>query len=218
MSIIVPAFLVQSEQEFIEKLKLVEQDCSLIQVDVLDGSLFPNISWFDPIAIGHLSTTVEMELHLMVENPIPIIEAWQKHVPTFKRAIVSAEMHRPDGSVTTYVKDMLHLNVGIAINPETPLKEIEEVLHEIDQLTVMGVHPGKSGQPFEGEYILDKIQQAKHHRPELIVEMDGGVTEDLIPKLIEVGVDRIVCGSLIFKNEHPTKELQRLNQLVQKSV
>jgi ribulose-phosphate 3-epimerase len=218
MSIIVPAFLVQSEQEFIEKLKLVEQDCSLIQVDVLDGSLFPNTSWFDPIAIGQMSTSVEIELHLMVENPIPIIEAWQKHVPTFKRAIVSAEMHRPDGSVTAYVKDILHLDVGVAIDPETPLKEIEEVLHEIDQLTVMGVHPGKSGQAFEGEYILDKIKQAKHHRPELVIEMDGGVTEELIPKLIEAGIDRIVCGSLIFKNEQPTKELQRLNQLVQKTA
>lgn len=218
MTQIVPAFLVQSEEEFREKLRLVENDCSVVQVDILDGSLFPNISWFDPIAIGKISTPVEIELHLMVENPIPIIEAWQKHVPTFKRAIVSAEMHRPDGSVTAYVKDMLHLNVGIAINPETPLKEIEEVLHEIDQLTVMGVHPGKSGQAFEGEYILDKIKQAKHHRPELVIEMDGGVTEELIPRLVEAGVDRIVCGSLIFNNENPTKELQRLNQLVQKTA
>lgn len=214
MSQIVPAFLVTSEKEFEEKLRLVENDCSLIQVDVLDGSLFPNISWFDPLAIGQMSTTVEMELHLMVENPIPIIEAWQKHVPTFKRAIVSAEMHRPDGAVTAHVKDMLSLEVGIAINPETPLKEVEEVLHEIDQLTVMGVHPGKSGQNFEGEYILNKISQAKHHRPELIVEMDGGATEELIPKLLEAGVDRIVCGSLIFGNGNPTQQLQRLNKIV----
>jgi pentose-5-phosphate-3-epimerase len=44
--------------------------------------------------------------------------------------------------------------------------------------------------------------------------MDGGVTEELIPRLVEAGVERIVCGSLIFNNENPTKELQRLNRLV----
>lgn len=210
---IVPAFLVTSEKEFEEKLRLVENDCTLIQVDVLDGSLFPNISWFDPIAIGQMSTKVEMELHLMVENPLPIIEAWQKYVPTFKRAIVSAEMHRPDGVVVAYAKDILTIETGVAIDPETPLKEIEDVLHIIDQLTIMGVHPGKSGQTFVGDYIHDKIRFAKHHRPDLMIEIDGGVTEELIPKLIEDGVDRIVCGSLIFENVNPTQELQRLNQI-----
>jgi ribulose-phosphate 3-epimerase len=211
---IVPAFLVESEQQFEKQLRAIENDCSLIQIDILDGTLFPNISWFDPVAIGQLSTNVEIELHLMVENPIPIIEAFQKHVPNMKRAIVSAEMHRPTGAVTSYSKDVLNLEVGVAINPETPLKEIEEVLHSIDQLTVMGVHPGSMGQSFKGDVIFDKIKQVKHHRPELVIEMDGGVTEELIPRLVEAGVERIVCGSLIFNNENPTKELQRLNRLV----
>lgn len=214
MKQIVPAFLVESEQQFERQLREVENDCSLIQIDILDGTLFPHISWFDPVAIGQLSTSIEIELHLMVENPIPIIEAFQKHVSTLKRAIVSAEMHRPDGAVTSYIKDILKLEVGIAVNPETPLKEIEEVLHTIDQLTVMGVHPGSMGQPFEGDAILDKIRQAKHHRPDLIIEIDGGVTEELIPKLIDAGVNRIVSGSLIFKSEQPTEQLKRLNQLV----
>lgn len=211
---IVPAFLVESEQNFEQQLRQIENDCTLIQIDVLDGTLFPHISWFDAVTIGQHATNVEIELHLMVENPIPIIEAFQKNVPTFKRAIVSAEMHRPTGSVTAYVKDILKLEVGVAINPETPMKEIEEVLHEIDQLTIMGVHPGSMGQPFAGEAILDKIRQARHHRPDLMIEVDGGVTEELIPKLIEAGVNRIISGSLIFKSPNPTQQLQRLNQLM----
>lgn len=214
MKKIVPAFLAQSAKEFEEKLRLVEKDCTLVQVDVLDGSLFENTSWFDAVAVGQMATTVEFELHLMVENPIPIVEAWQKFVPTFKRAIVSAEMHRPNGSVTSYIKDILKLDVGVAINPETPLAEIESVLHEIDQLTVMGVHPGKSGQPFEGEFLLEKIKQARHHCPELVIEMDGGVTDELIQPLIAAGVDHICAASLIFKNEQPTEKLKQLNQLI----
>ncbi|OGL77586.1 hypothetical protein A3E97_04895 [Candidatus Uhrbacteria bacterium RIFCSPHIGHO2_12_FULL_47_12] len=211
---IVPAFLVESEQQFEKQLRAVEHDCSLIQIDILDGTLFPHTSWFDPIAIGQLKTSVEIELHLMVENPIPIIEAFQKHVPTLKRAIVSAEMHRPIGAVTSYIKDILGLEVGVAINPETPIKEIEEVLHTIDQLTVMGVHPGSMGQPFEGDAILDKIKLTKHHRPDLCIEIDGGVTEQLIPSLLQAGVDRIVSGSVLFKSSNPAATLKQLNQLI----
>lgn len=214
MTQIVPAFLVESEQQFEKQLRAIENDCSLIQIDVLDGTLFPNISWFDPVAIGQLSTNVEMELHLMVENPIPIIEAFQKHVPNMKRAIVSAEMHRPIGAVTSYIKDILGLEVGVAVSPETPLKEIEEVLHSIDQLTVMGVHPGSMGQTFEGEIILDKIKQAKHHRPDLHIEVDGGVTEALIPTLMSAGADRIISGSSIFHSEHPSETLKHLQSIL----
>jgi len=214
MSQIVPAFLVESEQQFEKQLREIENDCSLIQIDVLDGTLFPHISWFDPVAIGALSTNVEMELHLMVENPIPIIEAFQKHVPNMKRAIVSAEMHRPIGAVTSHIKDILGLEVGVAVSPETPLKEIEEVLHSIDQLTVMGIHPGSMGQPFEGDIILDKIKQARHHRPDLKIELDGGVTEILIPTLINAGVDRIISGSGIFHSEHPNETLKHLQSIL----
>lgn len=214
MKQIVPAFLVESEQQFEKQLRDVENDCSLIQIDILDGTLFPHTSWFDPVAIGALSTNVEMELHLMVENPIPIIEAFQKQVPNMKRAIVHAEMHRPLGTIIGYIKDELNLEVGVAINPETPLKEIEEVIHHINQLTIMGVHPGQMGQHFEGEMILDKIRQAHHHRPDLIIEIDGGVTETLIPTLLNVGASRIVSGSSIFRSEHPNETLKHLQNLL----
>ena len=79
MSQIVPALLVKSEKEFETNLRVVENDCTLIQVDVLDGTLFPNTSWYDPRAIGTLKMTVQIEGHFMVENPIPIIETFQKH-------------------------------------------------------------------------------------------------------------------------------------------
>ncbi|MEK7451893.1 MAG: hypothetical protein AAB664_00995 [Patescibacteria group bacterium] len=209
---IIPAFLVKSEQEFEQKLRLVEHACSLIQVDILDGSLFNNVCWFDPIAIGQLTTSVEMELHLMVENPIPIIEEFQKHVPNLKRAIVTAEMHRPTGAVIAYIKDVLKLEAGVAINPETPLHEIEDVIHLIDQLTIMGVHPGQSGQAFLGEMILDKIKAARHHRHDLMIEMDGGLTEELIQPLLDAGANRLCAASLLFKDENPQEKLRRLYQ------
>ncbi|NQV90330.1 hypothetical protein HQ487_02885 [Candidatus Uhrbacteria bacterium] len=218
---IVPAFLVESEKEFEKNLRLVENDCRLIQVDVLDGSLFPNTCWYDPERIGALKTDVEMELHLMVENPIPIIEAWIKHVPTFKRAIVHTEMHRPSGVVTGYIKDELKRKVGIALNPESPLSEIEEVLHSVDQLTIMSVHPGLQGQTFgdpqhigNAEYILEKIRSARAHQPNLTIEIDGGITEELIKPLIQAGANRLCIGSSLFKTADPTATLKSFNTLI----
>ncbi len=220
---IVPAFLVESEKEFEQNLRLVERDCTLIQVDVLDGSLFPNTCWYDPERIGALKTNIEIELHLMVGNPIPIIEAWKQYVPTFKRAIVHAEMHRPTGAVTGYIHDILNLEVGVAINPESPLKEIEEVIHHIDELTIMSVRPGHQNQTFgdpehggDLDSILEKIREARAHRPELVIEVDGGVTIELIEPLVRAGANRLCVGSAIFKSEDPTGTLRTFNDAIKK--
>lgn len=220
---IVPAFLVESEKEFEKNLRAVENDCKIIQVDVLDGSLFPNTSWYDPQRIGALKTNVEMELHLMVENPLPIIEAWKKHVPTFKRAIVHAEMHRPTGAVTGYIHDVLGLEVGVAIDPESPLKEIEEVIHHVSVLTIMSVRPGHEGQTFGDpahggsvEMILEKIREARAHCPDLVIEVDGGITTELIEPLARAGASRLCVNSAIFKTEDPADALKKMKKNISK--
>ena len=221
MKEIIPALLVESEKEFETKFRAIEKDCSLVQIDVLDGTLFPNTTWFDPVAIGAIKTSVEIEAHFMVENPIPIIEEFKRLVPTFTRAIVSAEIHRPLGAVVGHIHDILGLKVGVAINPETPLHEIEEVIHTIDQLTIMGVHPGSQGQTFgdsqnfsSPDAIFEKIEQARNHRKDLTIEIDGGVTEELIKPLIKAGVQRICIGSLIFRSENPSDKLKELNKFI----
>ncbi|MBI4591890.1 hypothetical protein HY733_00350 [Candidatus Uhrbacteria bacterium] len=221
MTQIVPAFLVESEKEFERNLRLIEHDCTLIQVDVLDGSLFPNTCWYDPERIGALKTDVKMELHLMVENPIPIIEAWKRHVPTFTRAIVHTEMHRPSGVVTGYIRDELKLEIGIALNPESPLSEVEEVLHEVNQLTIMSVHPGFQGQTFgdpqhggDPEFIYEKVRAAHAHRSDLLIEVDGGITKEHLEPLVRAGTNRLCIGSAIFKTDNPTGTLKTFNKLI----
>src|SRR3989339_937181 len=176
---VIPSLLVESAAEFERRLRLVEHDCETIHVDILDGSMFGNTSWHDARAVAAMRTNVKYELHLMVENPLPIIEAWHEHVKNTRRAIVHAEISRPFGTVLEHVREFMKLEGGIAINPETPLTDVENVLHQVEQLLVMGVHPGTSGQPFEGEYILEKIRAARNHRPDLAIEIDGGVTAEL---------------------------------------
>lgn len=218
MAEIIPAFLVHSHDEFERKLRQVEDYCQTIQVDILDGSLFPNTTWYDARSVGAMRTKVEYELHLMVNNPLPIIEEWQKHVGNLKRVILHAEMNRPVGAVLEHVKTFNHLEVGIAINPETPLSEVHHTLFQADQLTFLGVHPGFSGQEFMAELVFPKIEAAKQDYPNLTLQVDGGVTEKLIPELLNLGVSRLAAASLIFKASDPAVKLQELQQLISTTV
>ncbi len=207
---LIPSLLVDSRQEFERRLRLVEHDCETVHVDILDGSLFPHISWANARDISAMRTNVKYELHLMVENPLPIIEEWAQHIPGFVRALVHAEIHRPLGTVGEHVQLFLKKEFGVAINPETPLHEIEDVLHSIDALLVMGVHPGSSGQPFVGEYVLDKVRAARNHRKDLAIEIDGGVTDALIPSMVEAGATRLCAASLLFNTPDPAAKLREL--------
>jgi ribulose-phosphate 3-epimerase len=211
---LIPALLVHSKQEFEQKLRAVESDCVMVQVDILDGSLYNNTCWFDAEQISTLDTEVSYELHLMVENPIPIVEAWKEQVPNLKRVVVHAEINRQLGTVIDHLKNHLKLEVGIALNPETPIEEIRDVLKHIDQLTILGVHPGKSGQSFEGDYILEKAKRIHHLYPDIPLQIDGGVTQELIPALVDAGFTRICGASLLFKAENPTDTLKNLNNFI----
>ncbi|MFH1404635.1 MAG: hypothetical protein ABIH21_00870 [Patescibacteria group bacterium] len=207
---IIPSLLVKSKKEFEKKLRLVENDVETIHVDILDGSLFDNTSWFNALDVGAMRTKVKYELHLMVENPLPIIRDWKKHVIQTKRAIIQAEIERQLGAVIDVIHDELHLEAGISLNPETPLDEIHHMLHQIEHLTIMGIHPGLSGQPFLGEQIIEKIKCAHAHVPELPIEIDGGVTKENLKELTSVGITRICTASLLF---HSGDVLSILNQI-----
>ena len=180
-----------------------------MHVDILDGTLFPVTNWFDAKAVGALRTPVKFELHFMVENPLPILKAWHHRVEGVIRAIVHAEMKRPMGAVLEAITDVYKLEAGLAVNPETPLTAIHDYLHAIDQLTVMGVHPGSSGQAFLGKSILEKIAQAHGHRPDLAIEIDGGVTGENLRALVDAGAARICAASLLFSAKDPLDALRK---------
>lgn len=209
---IIPSLLVDSQAEFKRRLKLAEGDTELVHVDVLDDTLVPGHSWHDAAAIGKLKTKAQFELHLMVENPLAVVETWRAHVPGLKRAIVHAEMSHPAGAVIRALKNW-GLEAGLALNPESPLEEIATVARMISQLTLMGVRPGASGQRFLGASVLTKIRDAKKRWPELKIEVDGGATADLVNSLLSAGCDRIVAANAIFGAQDPAAAFALLTRL-----
>ncbi len=207
MAELIPSILVDSRQEFERRLRIVEHGCETVHVDILDGSLFPVTNWFDAAAVGAMRTKIRYEIHLMVENPLPIIETWKREVPGLLRAIVHAEMQRPLGTVIEHIQDFLKLEAGVALNPESPMEEIHAVFSRMDQLTIMGVHPGASNQDFLGASVLEKIRSARAKRAELPIEIDGGVRPELFGPLLKAGCTRLCAASMIFRASDPAQVL-----------
>lgn len=205
---LIPSLLVKDQKTFEERLHILEGRCKTVHVDILNGTLFPFTSWADAEAIGALKTTLLFEIHLMVENPLPIIAGWKQSVAGLRRAVFHAEIARPLGSIVSHIHEAHGIEAGVAINPETPIEEIHEVLHAIDQITVMGVHPGQSRQEFLGNPILEKIAHVHRHKNDLLIEIDGGVTKKLFSTLADAGCSRFCVASAIFDTENQIKTLE----------
>jgi len=220
---IIPSLLVDSKEEFERRLRLIENDAAVVQVDVLDGSKHDATSWFDAEAVAAMNPKCKFELHLMIENPLPVIEAWSQHVPGTIRAIIHAELDRPIGTIIELIHQNHKLEAGLALNPETPIDEIIHLIPHLDEILIMGVHPGASGQDFgdtkhkiSGEAILEKIERVHHRYPNLVIGIDGGVTLKRIPGMIERGALRLATASAIFASPEPVDALRKMQILAKK--
>ncbi len=206
---IIPAMLVHSPQEARTAWSMVS-DAEWVQLDCLDGSLAPNTSFFD--ARDWPTDGPMIELHIMTNRPRQIIEAWVDH-PLCKRAVWHLEAHVDHEELIRWCHEH-NLEAGIALNPDTPLAQAFSLFPQIDLLLLLGVQPGWSGQPFIPT-VLDKLRAAHASEPSLRLGIDGGVTEERIPELVQAGVSHFYVGSRIFQHEHhtPAAALQQFTRL-----
>ncbi len=209
---IIPTILVQNSETFSKQINnsQIRALCDLYQIDVLDDTMFDAVSWFDPIEVSKITNLPNLELHLMVLDPLPIIELAKFHLPTLKRVIIHAEINKPLLPIIEYSRG-LGLEVGIAINPETKIKHIKNIAEQIDMVLIMGIYPGSSNQPFLGRKILKKIKKAKKLYPYLKIGVDGGINAQTIEKIIKAGATQLCIGSAIWNSNDPAHAINTLS-------
>lgn len=214
MTCVLPAILARDEADFRARVQhpALRSAAAEWHVDVLDGSMFHATCWADPAVVGTWSDLPQIELHVMSHNPLPHIEAWHAHVPTLQRAIIHAEIARPHGAILERIHQ-LHLDAGLAVNPETSLEHLSHILHLLDVLQIMGIQPGASGRPFAGDGVLAKIRRAKKLFPQLAVSVDGGVSLQNAPTLLAAGAERLVTSSALWRNANPLEVFQAFSLL-----
>lgn len=212
MPIIAPSLLAADFLHLDQASTMINQsDAEWYHLDVMDGRFVPNISFGLPIisALRKASNKV-FDVHLMIEEP-------EKFATAFKEAgadvlTVHAEacrhLHRNLQQIRSL--DML---AGIALNPHTPISQIEEVLQDADLVCIMTVNPGFGGQKFIPS-MLSKITRLKdaiiRTNSTAKIEIDGGVTLDNAKAIVEAGADILVAGSTVFNAADPAGVIKML--------
>lgn len=170
-----------------------------IQVDVMDGSFVPDIT-FGPGIVRALRplVTVMLDVHLMVVNP-------ERHIAAFvaagaDRLIIHQESTPHLHRVLTMIRTG-GVQVGVCINPGTPLTLLHEVLEAVDLIQVMTVNPGWGGQPFiRGQ--LDKIRRLRvlldQRGLQVPIAVDGGIDCETAPLVVRAGAEVLVAGSSVY--------------------
>ena len=179
--------------------------------DVMDGVFVPNIT-FGPFIIQAIKkcTSMVIDTHLMITDPDRYIEEFVKAGSDQVTVHLEAcpHLHR----TIQFIKD-LGAKAGVSINPATPVALLEPVLADLDLVLLMSVNPGFGGQKFIPG-ALKKIAQLDAMRmemnPELVIAVDGGVTEENCADVVAAGADALIAGTAFFKAADPAKAARKL--------
>lgn len=204
MKKIAPSILSADFSQLGQEVKAAEEaGADWIHVDVMDGHFVPNITMGPMVAAAvRRSTSLPMDVHLMIENPDRYIAAFAKAGADYISVQVETcpHLHR-----TLHLIRENGAKAGAVLNPATPLSAITYVLEDLDFVLIMSVNPGFGGQKFIPSS-LDKIEQLKSLIDEsgldILIQVDGGVNAGTIADVSAVGADVFVAGSAIFNTEN----------------
>lgn len=207
---IIPAILTKDAKEFKDRVTLVAPFVNLVQVDIMNGTFVPEVSFGSPEEILAMHLPVAFEMHLMINEPEQVVHEWARVGAS--RIIIHAESTQKLGLAIEKIKQYSK-KVGLAFNPETDPKDFRDLLDIIDFVQLMGVTPGAMGREFN-EIVFDKIAYLKKEKPRLGMAVDGGVGEKNILQLARAGVTDFGVGSAIFHQKDPVAALKSLQALV----
>jgi len=206
---IIPSILEPDRESFLKRYRALSPYVKLVQLDVLDGSFLPLQNFHNPELIDELNPKLDFEVHLMIEPAIDKLKQW--NYSWVKRIYFHAESTSAPNAIIDVIKSF-DKEVGIAINPETDIKKIEEHINLIDGTLVMTVHPGKNGQEFL-HHALDKVKELRNAYPKLDIEVDGGVNDKTAEACVKAGANLLIVGSYL-KNSSIEEDLKIIENVV----
>lgn len=185
-----------------EMKKTEENGAAYIHFDVMDGMFVPSISFGMPVLASINDATEQfMDAHLMVQEPIRYVEAFQK------AGADSVTVHLEACEDVKTTLDKIHvcgMKAGLAVNPETDVKELVPYLEDVEMILIMSVHPGFGGQKFIPES-LDKIREVRamlnEKNLETDIQVDGGIYVENVREVLDAGANVIVAGSAVFRGD-----------------
>jgi ribulose-phosphate 3-epimerase len=238
MTEIIPAILPKNYEDLKNKISLVKETVSLVQVDICDGVFVKSMTWpfYAPSSEGvardgldqHFQNIlneqegmpfwedVDFELDLMVSDAVENFDIYTKLGP--KRIIFHLEavgdlqnFKEFLEGIDSYVRDSME--IGVAINPQTPVEQIFPIVNNIDFVQCMAIAQiGYQGEPFD-ERCISHIKILKEKFPDLIISVDGGINMETGARLTGAGADRLAIGSAIFNTDDIIDTIEQFRNL-----
>ena len=212
--------------EIQEKVALVQGMVKTVQLDACDGQFTPHPSWpykkhddsFDRIISEDLGLpgwqTLNFEVDLMANKPEERVEEWVQAGAT--RVVIHVESR---GDVIGAIEKLAgRVEVGLALNVETGLEKLGDFKSKIENESIqfvqlMGIdNVGFQGQEFDMR-VVDKVKELRSMFPNLLISVDGGVSLETAPLILDAGADRLIVGSAIFGSDNFIESIQKFKAL-----
>jgi ribulose-phosphate 3-epimerase len=185
-----------------------------VHIDIMDGRFVPNISFGLPVVQAMRGLTDKFfDVHLMIVEPEKYIEAFKKAGAEQISVHIEAcpHLHR----TIQQIHD-LGMKAGVAVNPHTPVNQLEDIIADIDLVCLMSVNPGFGGQKFIHQTlkkIRDVVEMRTLSSSKALIEIDGGVTMYNALTIFEAGADVLVAGSSVFNAPDPIAAVHQLKNI-----
>ncbi|MGM9783796.1 MAG: ribulose-phosphate 3-epimerase [Candidatus Cryptobacteroides sp.] len=211
---VAPSILTADFLHLEKELKAIDKDSDYIHLDIMDGTLVPNISFgFPVIEAVAKAVSKPMDAHLMVVNP----DKWFEKLASLGVQMVSFHLEASGRKTAENLQkaQKLGMKAGIAINPDVPVEKLYRYIGKADFFLIMSVFAGFGGQKFIYES-LDRVGKLKAEllkkgSPALI-EVDGGVGLSNAAALREAGADIVVAGSAVLGADDPAATIRALQE------
>ena len=214
---IAPSILAAAFERLGDEVRQVEAaGADQIHVDVMDGHFVPNLS-MGPVVVEALRrvTRLPLDVHLMITDP-------SKHVDSFIKAGAShVSFHVEVEDDPPGLAARLHergVSAGLALNPETPVDRVLDLLPHFELILIMTVHPGFGGQTFLPENLekVAAVRERANRGPAsgrtLDIQVDGGIDRKTAAPALAAGANVFVAGSAIFAGGDAAAGVRALRQ------
>ncbi|MCE9594831.1 MAG: ribulose-phosphate 3-epimerase [Planctomycetes bacterium] len=197
-----------------ETRRVEDAGADWLHVDVMDGHFVPNLTIGPPVvaAIKQVARR-PLDVHLMISEPKRYARAFAQagaHVLTFHWEVAPSAAESRE-VIKTFRGEGVPV-VGVSLNPDRAVEELDPILGDVDLVLVMSVFPGFGGQKFMPE-VLSKVRWLRTRGFNGHVEMDGGVSEKTIGLCAEAGTNAFVAGSAIFGASDMPATIARMREL-----